>query len=1342
MVGQALVWIALLVGSWKCWSISRRPATNAKCALALMFMLLGFLGGSSLGILGQLFGTPPVMAAIGALLGFAMLGLTAAAIVFAILGLFEFSRHPGVFVQGRAQAVWALCLAGVIGLIAGGSVVAVALRAGGFLTPPSQGRPSQVLTFDDLNFRFRTPSRPWVPLNAAKVNKDSKVAFMRRFPEAYFLVIAEKIGSGRDFSTAQLAEVGKAHLQASAESSRILSESPWRTNGLTGLLVETEAQRNLYTFYYVHWYIATNGYAYQLIGYGRSQDRQRIAGELRQMCSRFDLLDPNRVASAAGAAFRTNFVSTHFDYMVHLTNSAWHPFPSLESDFPAAEFGASQGDSCLAVVPVWLGDEKPDAEAVTAALLATLNIAYPNEKLTNRQRLREGELEGVQFDFSREVNGHPFHYRLKLLQQPGTAYLVAAWSQRRDPEAVLADAIGRVHFTGAGIGPLSAGDQLTPHERKTRAFVLNQAGLHHFNSGEYERAVPLLSAAARANSQEAIYARNALQAWKHLDRPKEALDFIAAQPASLLAAPETRALQAFFQAQAACTDLALTNYASLFAEGYRNDAHFTDYITLLNWQRQYDQALREVRKYLEKEDTVSGRLLEADIYRLQRDFAKAISVLKAQHEKAPFNSQVSGALAETSLQAGLAKEALEISQEMVKANRDSAYAQFLKGRSELSLKWYREAKVSFEAAARLAPANKDIASYVEHVSGLIGEGNNTNIKEPIEPVALPAALTNSAASPVPEDYAKSYGAYYIRRVVAVAWEPGKELRTTECMLARVLDASGVSEFSTVQFPFDPLEHQLYVNEVRVMDSTGKTISSGNVSDYYVLDDRSGTAVSHKKVLNVPIPGLQPGCQLAVTITRRELGTAAEFPFLEHYFSRAVPVRDSALYVRAPAGRLKYRASPAREPQELEGGLLWRVADPLVARWEPQQPAAATFLPLVALAEASAQWPAVASNYLASIADRLEPDASVQALAHALAAGLDSDEARIAVLTHHVQTNYTYKAIEFGRRARIPNKPSEIVRNKYGDCKDHAVLLEQMLRAIGVPARLALASHRGPIQEDLPSLDQFDHMILFVPGKGTGRFVDCTDKGGDAAQGIPLGLAERRALILDPQNPRFAAIPGYPPDASRAEEQRHLRLVDQTDVAVDETLTLTGAHAAYLRGYLVQVPASSRRMLFQRQAGLADVELTDFNAEALDLPYAPLRLHCAYILKRQFHRSADRLSGILRAGLERPYLAVDAVDNRLTPFEVTIPLHLQSRVWLAIPDGFSAERPAGAAAKLDPRFASCQSKSGQDGQRLTLELDCRFPAGTFNPSNYAAYRATMAQVLSMLEQEVILRPARR
>src|SRR5438046_10669258 len=105
------------------------------------------------------------------------------------------------------------------------------------------------------------------------------------------------------------------------------------------------------------------------------------------------------------------------------------------------------------------------------------------------------------------------------------------------------------------------------------------------------------------------------------------------------------------------------------------------------------------------------------------------------------------------------------------------------------------------------------------------------------------------------------------------------------------------------------------------------------------------------------------------------------------------------------------------------------------------------------------------------------------------------------------------------------------------------------------------------------------MIVYIPE--TGRFVDCTDKGADAAHAIPIGLAGRDGLILEATSPHFETIPSYPENASGIEVQRNLRLVDMADVVAEETLTLTGVHAAYVRNLLLQLPPTSRPTMVHR-----------------------------------------------------------------------------------------------------------------------------------------------------------------
>ena len=115
---------------------------------------------------------------------------------------------------------------------------------------------------------------------------------------------------------------------------------------------------------------------------------------------------------------------------------------------------------------------------------------------------------------------------------------------------------------------------------------------------------------------------------------------------------DVRAWQSHFEKEANLTQEAVTNYSSLFADGYRSDGHFTEYIHLLTAQRRDDEALSAVEKYLSKGDSVAARVLQAEVFSSKKEFAKARTLLKEQHEHVPFNLQVSRALALARRQGG------------------------------------------------------------------------------------------------------------------------------------------------------------------------------------------------------------------------------------------------------------------------------------------------------------------------------------------------------------------------------------------------------------------------------------------------------------------------------------------------------------------------------------------------------------------------------------------------------------------------------------------------------------------------------------------------------------------
>jgi tetratricopeptide (TPR) repeat protein len=1338
--GQLLGVAIFGLGAWHCFNISRRPTTNTKCALSLMSILLIFAVSNILSMMASALIPARGTYVVSVLIGLISLGLVVCAVVLGIIGLVEYANTPGQYTQGRAQAIWALVLSGICCLILLGGAVVGIIRS---QSPRAiTGQPAPTVVNTALNFRFRPPAPSWVSLDMSKVNKSAQFGFMRREPEVYFMAIVEALNNESQFDTGGLANLALTQMRAATRSTREVSREEHVVNGLSGLLVESEAETSHGEIHYVRWYCVTNGWSYQLVGWGKTSERQDVASEVRQALAGFDQLDPARHAPRSDA-FDADFVSPRNLYKAAVSQSAWGKYPSLGKDFPAAEFGAVRAPTeCLAVVPVWLGEQHLSEEALSYGLLATMGISYPDQNLNRGAELAEGGLRGVQYDFQREISGHEWVYRLRCLQGGGFACLVAAWTDQNNPDRELFfnDAFARLSFLPTLESAKPAFTNLTARERKARGQVMNGAGIYYFRMREYERAQSLFHEASCSVPTEPTYVLNVVQSLNHLDRAKEALEYLDARPEILSRSSELRGYQAYFQGQVGLTQQAITNYSKLFAEGCRDDSHFSEYIRLLVEEMRFDDALREVEQYLRVKDTLAVRLIEADIYRARRDYAQAVKLLQAQHEKAPFNMQVANSLTEVLIEAKRYGEALELCQQALRSSGESAYGLYLKGRAELGLKWYREAKASFEASLNLAPSNANTREFLNLASSILGEGSNTSIKQPIAAVPLPAILTNSATHSARSGYASDFGAYYTRRITAVQYQPGKECRTSDYLFLRVLDCSGVAAFSTIQFNFDPLREDIFVNELSVISESGALVSTGKVSDYYVLDERNEDATTHRKTLNIPIAGLQPGHEIRLVITRAEVGRVEEFPEYRYFFSHQIPAQESSVLICGDTRGLKFGASPGVEERVLPEGRLWTVQDPLVARPEPLQPPASLCFPVLWIADRNATWPSLATNYLASIHDRLERDASTQATGVALVAGLTNEQSRLEAIVRHVQTNYTYKAIEFGRRARIPNTPAEIIHNKYGDCKDHSVLLVQLLEAAGIPARLALAASGGTVQGEFPSLDQFNHMVVYLPGVRGGQFVDCTDKGCDPTRTVPYGLAGSQALVLDGMQSRLVTVPEYSTNGSDLEVTRKITFGSSTDATVEEELKLGGLYASLLRTYLLQISPSSRRTVLERQFAHGGRNSGEFTVAGLETPGADMKISTSYPMPEPFQPENGSFTGAIRTGMERSYLEADPANKRLSPFEIRVPLNFRAVVEIKPPPGFAVEFLPISQPKLDPRFGTYESRSRMENNTLKLEVSGHQQRGTFTAKDYAIYRETMSQALSMLERGILLKPS--
>ena len=110
--------------------------------------------------------------------------------------------------------------------------------------------------------------------------------------------------------------------------------------------------------------------------------------------------------------------------------------------------------------------------------------------------------------------------------------------------------------------------------------------------------------------------------------------------------------------------------------------------------------------------------------------------------------------------------------------------------------------------------------------------------------------------------------------------------------------------------------------------------------------------------------------------------------------------------------------------------------------------------------------------------------------------LKSDEERVAKALEVVQSDIRYFSIALGENSHRPAQPGEVLKRRYGDCKDKAFLLTALLRAVSIDSRPMLLSVRrkSGLNKSLPSPLTFDHAIVRVRLANRAYFLDATRQG--------------------------------------------------------------------------------------------------------------------------------------------------------------------------------------------------------------------------------------------------------
>ncbi|MGA7674096.1 MAG: tetratricopeptide repeat protein [Rhizomicrobium sp.] len=106
---------------------------------------------------------------------------------------------------------------------------------------------------------------------------------------------------------------------------------------------------------------------------------------------------------------------------------------------------------------------------------------------------------------------------------------------------------------------------------------------------------------------------------------------------------------------------------------------------------------------------------------------------------------------------------------------------------------------------------------------------------------------------------------------------------------------------------------------------------------------------------------------------------------------------------------------------------------------------------------------------------------ISALADQITNGVSDRREQAKKIYEWVSGHIRYVAIELGKGSFVPHDVDSIVANGYGDCKDHDVLLQTLLKAKGIDSKSVLINGNNAYTlTQVPTFAQLNHVITFVP----------------------------------------------------------------------------------------------------------------------------------------------------------------------------------------------------------------------------------------------------------------------
>lgn len=567
-------------------------------------------------------------------------------------------------------------------------------------------------------------------------------------------------------------------------------------------------------------------------------------------------------------------------------------------------------------------------------------------------------------------------------------------------------------------------------------------------------------------------------------------------------------------------------------------------------------------------------------------------------------------------------------------------------------------------------------------------------------------------------------------------------------IVRIVNERGKERFAEAPIEYDSTDEKVVLEYARTIRPDGTVVDVGSRHIRDVSKYLNFPLYSNARVFIISFPEITEGAviEYKVAVHRSQLINKKDFviPLTLQTFE---PVIDSRFELEIPASR-KVNIRTINERYNSFNAVL----SPAVARdngrityrWqcrnipqiipEPQMPPVEEINPAVLISSFDS-WQALYEWWWLLAKDKVKATAAIRQKVGELTGGIVSAEARIAAIHHFCAQKIRYVAVEYGQAGYEPHHAGDIFQNKYGDCKDQAILLVTMLREAGFDAWPVLipTSESFAMDRDFPAM-LFNHCIAAVSWNGKLVFMDPTAETCSFGD-LPAGDQDRTVLIIKENGYEIARTPLYPAGHNTVSQRLSLAIGPDEGIAGTRAVSSSGIYDQAQRYWLLYtLPDTVRDTITSKiQEISVGARLDAYFVDNLNDLNRPLVLRYTFT-GPDFMIPAGRLRILPSlAGID---MSSAAKESRVYPILYPVLDAKNIETAISLPPGYTA-RYVPEPIEEENKWMKFSARYDLEAQTLLFRQSVELRVRIVTREEYPTFKEFMEQLGLRLKQRVVL-----